>query len=96
MYRAGLESILGFERRGASFVVDPCIPSSWPEYRIVWRFGRTRYDISVRNPEGRCRGVREAELDGEPVDSGAIPIVDDGGTHRVTVTMGGRGNPPQP
>jgi cyclic beta-1,2-glucan synthetase len=88
MYRAGLESILGFERRGASFIIDPCIPASWPEYRIVWRLGATRYDIAVRNPEGRCRGVREAELDGKRVDSRAIPIVDDGGTHRVVVTLG--------
>ena len=34
MYRAGVESILGLRRRGDTFVVDPCVPSSWPEYRI--------------------------------------------------------------
>ncbi len=94
MYRAGLESILGLRRRGLSFEVEPCIPSSWPEYKIVWRLGGTSYDITVRNPEGRCRGVREAELDGRAVDSRAIPIVDDGGTHRVVVTLGSRQNPP--
>ncbi len=33
MYRAGLESILGLRRRGDTFSIDPCIPSSWPEYR---------------------------------------------------------------
>jgi cyclic beta-1,2-glucan synthetase len=94
MYRAGLESILGLERRGSSFIVDPCIPSSWPEYSIVWRFGGTRYEITVRNPERRCRGVRDAELDGRAVDFRAIPIVDEGGTHRVVVTLGDRENPP--
>jgi cyclic beta-1,2-glucan synthetase len=93
MYRAGLESILGLRRRGPSFQVDPCIPSSWPEYRIVWHLGGTRYDITVRNLGGRCRGVREAELDGRAVDSRAIPIVDDGGTHRVVVTLGEGENP---
>ena len=30
MYRAGLESMLGLRRRGETFSVDPCIPSSWP------------------------------------------------------------------
>ena len=45
MYRAGLESILGLRRHGATFEVDPCIPSSWPEYSVAWRFGATRYDI---------------------------------------------------
>jgi cyclic beta-1,2-glucan synthetase len=88
MYRAGLESILGLKRHGASFELDPCIPAAWPEYSIVWRFGRTGYDISVSNPEHRCRGIAEAELDGHPVDPAAIPLVDDGVTHRVRVVVG--------
>ena len=34
MYRAGLESILGLRRRGSTFAVAPCVPSSWPEYTL--------------------------------------------------------------
>jgi cyclic beta-1,2-glucan synthetase len=90
MYRAGLESILGLRRRGSTFAIDPCIPSSWPEYEIVWRFGRTRYEIAVSNPDRRCRGVAGAELDGRPVDPAAVPLVDDGATHRVSVLLGDR------
>ena len=74
MYRAGLESILGLRRRGSTFEMDPCIPSSWSEYEIAWRFGRTRYEIAVSNPEHRCRGIAEATLDGAPVDPRAIPL----------------------
>jgi len=88
MYRAGLESILGLKRHGGSFELDPCIPAAWPEYSIVWRFRRTGYDISVSNPEHRCRGIAEAELDGHPVDPAAIPLLDDGVTHRVRVVVG--------
>ena len=90
MYRAGLESILGLKRHGASFELDPCIPTAWPEYSIVWRFGRTGYEISVSNPEHRCRGIAEAELDCSPVDPAAIPLVDDGATHQVRVVVGER------
>ncbi len=90
MYRVGLESILGLRRRGSTFEMDPCIPSSWPDYAIVWRFGRTRYEISVSNPERRCRGIAEAELDGTPVDPGSIPLADDGGTHQVRLVLGDR------
>jgi cyclic beta-1,2-glucan synthetase len=90
MYRAGLESILGLKRHGASFELDPCIPAAWPEYSIVWRFGRSGYEISVSNPQHRCRGIAEAELDGNPVDPAAIPLVDDGVTHRVRVVLGER------
>ena len=25
------------QRRGATLSINPCIPASWPEYRVVWR-----------------------------------------------------------
>jgi cyclic beta-1,2-glucan synthetase len=93
MYRAGLESILGLQRRGTSFELNPCVPSSWPEYSILWCFGSTRYQIVVENPERRCRGVRSAVLDNAPVDPRSIPLLDDGATHRVVVTLGDLQNP---
>jgi cyclic beta-1,2-glucan synthetase len=88
MYRAGLESILGLRPRGASFEVDPCIPASWPEYAITWRVGATRYEISVSNPERRCRGIASAQLDGAAIDPRAIPLVDDGEVHEVRLVLG--------
>ena len=90
MYRAGLESILGLRLGGDTFAVDPCIPASWSEYTITWTRGRTRYEIAVVNPERRCRGIAESELDGMPVDPGSIPLADDGGTHRVRLVLGDR------
>ncbi|WP_242344168.1 GH36-type glycosyl hydrolase domain-containing protein [Anaeromyxobacter terrae] len=91
MYRAGLESVLGLRRHGETFELDPCIPTSWPEYAITWRFGRTRYELTVTNPERRCRGIRSAWLDGVEVDPRAIALVDDGAEHDVRVVLGGAG-----
>jgi cyclic beta-1,2-glucan synthetase len=88
MYRAGLEHMLGLRRHGAAFSVEPCIPSLWPGYDITWTFQGTRYEISVSNPERRCRGVVSAELDGRAVDASAIPFIADGATHRVRVVLG--------
>jgi cyclic beta-1,2-glucan synthetase len=90
LYRAGLESMLGLRRRGRTFQIDPCIPSSWAEYAITWQFGSSRYDIAVSNPYRLCHGVELAELDGVPVDAAAIPLVDDGRTHQVVVALGHR------
>ncbi len=50
----------------------------------------TGYEIFVSNPEHRCRGIAAAELDGNPVDPAAIPLVDDGATHQVRVVVGER------
>ena len=88
MYRAGLENILGLRRQGSALEMDPCIPSSWGEYEISWQFGRTRYVITVSNPEHRCLGVATAQFDGAPADPRALALIDDGGTHRVRLVMG--------
>jgi cyclic beta-1,2-glucan synthetase len=90
MYRAGLQSILGLRRHGATFSLAPCIPSSWPEYRITWRVRGSQYDITVRNPDSVCAGVAEATLDGVPIDAASIPLSDDGGVHVVRVVLGQR------
>ena len=88
LYRAGVGSMLGLRRRGRTFSIEPCIPSSWPEYTITWKYLRTRYTITASNPERRCVGVARAELDGVAVDARAIPLVDDGGVHHVRIVMG--------
>jgi cyclic beta-1,2-glucan synthetase len=88
MYRLGLESILGLRRRGRSFAVAPCIPGSWNGFVMRWRHGRSLYEITVENPGRRNRGVAEAVLDGARVNARAIPLVDDGGVHRLRVVMG--------
>jgi len=88
MYRAGLESILGIERRGAFLSIKPCIPAAWPGFTVVIRVGGARYEIEVQNPEHRCCGIAAADLDGVAVDPQAIPLVDDGRTHSVRALIG--------
>ncbi len=92
--RKSAERILGLLPDFERLVIDPCIPSSWPEYRVrkVWR-GRT-VTMHVRNPDSRCTGVAEALIDGE-----RLPVVDGkswlelakipaGGEVTVEVTLG--------
>jgi cyclic beta-1,2-glucan synthetase len=88
MYQTAIEGLLGLRRRGATFSVDPCIPAMWPHFVLEWRVGKTRYHITVTNPEHESCGVRSAEVDGVPVDAHAIPLVDDGATHTVNVVIG--------
>ena len=90
LYRAGLESILGFRRRAGVLEIDPCIPKAWPRFEITFRHGSARYEIAVENPDGVSRGVTRVELDGEalPGRTTRIPLADDGATHRVRVVLG--------
>jgi cyclic beta-1,2-glucan glucanotransferase len=88
MYRAGIESILGLRRRGDTFAIDPCIPSSWPEYRITWRYLDSCYEITVSNPARRCGGIMKATVDGLTVNAASIPLLNDGRTHEVRIVLG--------
>jgi cyclic beta-1,2-glucan synthetase len=63
---------------------------------VTWRIGSTRYELSVSNPERRCRGIAEATLDGAAVDPRVIPIHSDGGTHVLRVMLGDRASAARP
>jgi cyclic beta-1,2-glucan synthetase len=90
LYRGGLESVLGFQKHGDCLTIDPCIPPDWRNFRFSYRHGTARYLITVDNPGGVAKGVLNVELDGAPLpaDSQAVPLADDGKTHRVHVVMG--------
>jgi cyclic beta-1,2-glucan synthetase len=90
MYRAGLESILGFTVAGATLRLDPCVPRAWRDFEIAFRHHTTRYEVSVENKIGVSRGIVRLELDDQVMPDGSsyITLVDDGKTHHVRVTLG--------
>ena len=90
MYRAGLESILGFKLQGERLRINPCVPRWWRNFEITYRRGRTTYRISVENPAAVSRGVVSVELDGASQDSDEFPLTDDQQVHTVRVVMGER------
>ena len=87
LYRVGLEAILGFNKKGDTLEIDPCIPSEWKELTIEYRHQSSTYVIRINNPAGAQKGVTRISLDGQDV-SGAVPLVSDGNRHEVIVTMG--------
>jgi cyclic beta-1,2-glucan synthetase len=86
MYRVALESMLGFQQRGGLLYIEPCIPTSWKEFTIEYRFGGSTYEITVENPDGLERGAVELTVDGNGMEK-AIRLVDDGKHHRVTAAL---------
>jgi cyclic beta-1,2-glucan synthetase len=89
MYRAGLESILGFRVRGGRLVVDPCIPRAWPGFELTFRYRSARYDLVVENPQGVSRGVASVEIDGALLTGDlSIGLADDRAAHRVRIVLG--------
>src|SRR6185436_19710834 len=63
-YRVALEGMLGFDKRGDRLLLDPCIPTTWPRFRIEYRYGTSVYTIDVENPAGVSNGVASLTVDG--------------------------------
>jgi cyclic beta-1,2-glucan synthetase len=90
MYRAGLESILGFTVAGATLRLDPCVPRTWQDFKIVFRYRTSRYELSVENHAGVCGGITRLDLDDQALPHGStqITLVNDGATHHIRMTLG--------
>jgi len=100
LYRAGVEAILGFHKRGNSLCIDPCIPRQWPGFELRYRHRDeggciTCYVVTVENPSQVCRGVTEVKLDGQTLapDNGAarVPLTHDQQEHLVRIRLGDPG-----
>ena len=82
MYRLLVESLLGLQRQGDRLRLAPCVPPDWEAYRIQYRFGRTLYDIEVRQRDG---GAPALSLDGVAQEDERLDLRDDGGVHAVVL-----------
>jgi cyclic beta-1,2-glucan synthetase len=86
MYRVGLESLLGFTKRGDTLTILPSVPAAWPGFQIDYRFGGSVYAIRVERPADIRSHGAQVTVDGVPVDDGVIRLTDDGTRHEVVVT----------
>jgi cyclic beta-1,2-glucan synthetase len=69
MYRLGIEGILGLSRHGDKLRFRPQIPTNWPGFKMMYRYGRSEYHITVKRSE---TDERRLTLDGELVDNGRL------------------------
>ncbi len=95
MHRAAVESVLGLRLLGGkTLVLEPCIPDHWPSYTMTWNVpdSQTTYRITVSNPDRCSAAVVRATLDDAPVvctkHAVQIPLIRDGQTHQLDVTLG--------
>ncbi|MBK1654547.1 GH36-type glycosyl hydrolase domain-containing protein [Allochromatium vinosum] len=93
-YRVALESVLGLRiENGRELVIRPCIPASWPGFRLRYRLpdGVTECEIQVDNGDGGGV-VIAASLDDKPltIRSGAARAVLPAGPgrHSIRVKLG--------
>ncbi len=84
-YKIGLENILGFKIQKNKLTINPCIPKEWKEYSIKYRYGKTIYNITVKNENGKNTGVEKIIINGK--EEKEIILQDDGKTKEITIIL---------
>lgn len=79
--------ILGIAADFDGLKIDPSIPHEWNGMKATRQFRGATYDITVKNPNHVCKGVKSMTVDGKAVDGNVIPVMD-GGKHTVEVVLG--------
>lgn len=82
-YEAGIKYILGMNIEEGILKLKPCIPSSWQEYSIRYKFGESIYNIKVTNPNRKCVGISSLKLNGKIVEDKQIKLVNTGGVYQI-------------
>ncbi|MFO8006542.1 MAG: glycosyl transferase [Candidatus Brocadiia bacterium] len=80
--------ILGIRPEHDGLRVDPCIPPDWDGFTVERHFRGATYRIVVENAAHVSKGVASVRLDGEPLGTNLLPVLDDGATHEAHVKMG--------
>lgn len=85
-YYAVTQFILGIKPAYEGLEINPCIPAHWKSFSVKRKFRGAEYHITVKNPDGVCKGVRTIIVDGRPAEGNTVKHLP--GTHNVEVIMG--------
>ena len=87
-YKTGIDYILGLKIEKGILSLNPCIPKEWEEYQIRYKFGRSIYNIKLKNPNGKNKGVKTFKVNGNEIEEKKIKLEDDGKVYEIEVEMG--------
>ena len=86
MWLTASQYILGIKPTYDGLLIDPCVPQTAREYTVKRKFRGGEYLITIKNPDGVQKGIRQLIVDGQPVSGNIVPAAE--GKHTIEVTMG--------
>ena len=77
--------LLGIKPTYDGIMIDPCLSSDIKEYSVKRILRGVEFDITVKNPDGKQRGVKSIIVDGKPIEGNIVKATS--GKHVVEVVM---------
>jgi cellobiose phosphorylase len=87
-FYAIVQYILGMKPDYNGLLINPCIPTSWKGFSATRVFRDATYNITITNPNGVSKGVKQLTVNGSPIEGNIIPILEAGKSHTIEVVMG--------
>ena len=84
LYEVTLRDFLGFDKKGDTVRLAPRVPRDWEEITLVYRFGRSRWQLTA------ARDAHYITLDGEKITGAYAPLRDDGRAHEIRFPLAER------
>lgn len=88
MFNTVLEWILGIRPELNGLLIDPCIPKHWKKFYVKRHFRGNLYDITVENPHGVEKRIKEITVNGEKIRGNLIMVRENNKKITVRVIMG--------
>ena len=73
-YFSAVQYILGVRPEVDGLRIDPCIPTSWPDFEMERVFRGKKITIKVSNPERKSRGVKQLVVGGKALPGNLLPL----------------------
>ena len=87
MDEAGIKYLLGLQIENKALKINPCIPSTWKEYTMRYKWNNTIYHIHVSNPNGKCTGISSMKVNGNEIANQQVPLTENAGVCNVEILM---------
>jgi len=87
-YFSATQNILGIQPDYDGLVIDPCIPANWPHFFVSRRFRGKILNITVMNPDGVQKGIKQVTLNDQKIAGNLIFESEMQDINEVIVEMG--------
>lgn len=85
-YIAGIEYILGLKIINNTLSINPCVPEEWNEYFIQYRYGKSIYNIKVKNIN-KTNKVQKIMLNNQELKEKQIKLIDNEKINEIEVLL---------
>ena len=82
------QAILGVKPTLDGLQIDPCVSADCRGFALRRRYRGAEYAVTVENPAGAQKGVREMYVNGARVEGNVIPVQPEGSAVTVRVILG--------